>query len=1090
MLHSSKQYKLIISLILFCGLLYFNQQPVQAQQTPSNEVIFGHEETNVEPFYNKEVFQALDFRNIGPFRGGRALAISGVSNDPLVYYFGSTGGGVYKTVNGGNSWFNVSDGYFKTGSVGSLAISNSDPNVIYVGMGEDCIRGNMSTGDGLYKSTDAGKTWQWMGLGNTHIIGDIVIHPTNPDVVWVAALGETFGKDGNEARGVFKSTDGGKTWNKVLYKGPHVGAVELELDPNNPRIIYAALWETYRTPWSLSSGGDEEGGYQSGIYRSDDGGETWDYVSDNAGMPKGVLGKIGIAISPANSNRIWALIEADNGGLYRSDDAGETWRRVSNDARMSQRAWYYTHIAADPQNQNVVYVLNAPFLKSVDGGRTFSRMSTPHGDHHDLWIDPENPNRMAVADDGGGQVSLDGGKSWSSMMLYATPQFYHVITDNRFPYRVYGAQQDNSTVVIKNRTAGGGITIRDWHSVGGGESGFIAPDPNNPQITFAGSYGGLLTKHDSETEESENVAVWPNNPMGHGAIDLKFRFQWTFPIYISPLKPDVLYATSQYVHRSKDGGKSWERISEDLTRNEADKQEKSGGPITHDDTSIEYYNTIFSFGISPANTDVLWAGADDGLIHVSRDNGQSWDNVTPPALAAAENRARINSIEPSPFDAGKVYVAATRYKQGNFEPLLFKTDNYGDSWTKIINGIPPKDFTRAIAVDPLREGLLYVGTETGIYISFNDGGKWQRLQLNLPNVAITDLTVSRRDNDLVLASQGRAFYILDEISVFQQLSDDVAQSKAYLFDPEVAYQFGRSGGFFGGGDTEGQNPSRGPVVFYYLNGVDAEANVELQFLKGGDLIRTYSNKFTVEGDPVKSSGQYYDDGETENPSVLSDKQGLNSFVWNMRYPGVEIELEDEPVWWGGSTRGPEAVPGTYTVRLVINDETVQEQQFEIKSDPRETSTQEDLQAQFDLTQTVLSKLGSVFTGIKSLREAREKVVERIKNLPTNSPEREKLEQIKEALDQIELNLTQIKSESGQDPLNYPIKIDNKLAALAGTIMRGKTEPTKQQYAVYEDLAQKADKQLQLLDQVLNGELFKQIQEGGGDSNQLQNQIDN
>lgn len=1078
---SIKGHKLLLVLFVATGLLLlFSPLKVSAQ------VVFGHEGSNVQPFFEETAFQALDFRNIGPYRGGRALAVSGVDDNPLVYYIGFTGGGVYKTVNGGNSWFNISDGYFKTGSVGSLAVSDSDPNIIYVGMGEDCIRGNMSTGDGLYKSTDGGKTWTWMGMGNTHVIADIAIHPDNPNIVWIAAMGKIFGKEGNEQRGVFKSTDGGKTWEKVLYKGPHAGAVDLEIDPNNSRILYAALWEAYRTPWTMSSGGDAEGGYQSGIYKSTDGGETWSYVSDNPGMPKGIIGKVGITISPVNSNRVWAIIEAEHGGLYRSDDGGETWRLVSDDARLSQRAWYYTHIAADPKDPNTVYVLNAPFLKSVDGGETFTRMSTPHGDHHDLWIDPDDPNRMIVADDGGGQVSNDGGESWSSYMKYSTAQFYHVITDDRFPYRVYGAQQDNSTVVIKNRTAGGSIGVRDWHGVGGGESGFIAPDPNNPKITFAGSYGGLLTKHNSETEEEENITVWPNNPMGHGAIDLKFRFQWTYPIYISAKKPDVLYATSQYVHRSTNQGNSWQRISDDLTRDEEDKQQKSGGPITYDDTSIEYYNTLFSFGISPINTDILWAGADDGLIHVSRDNGQTWENVTPPALAAAENRARINSIEPSPYEESGVYVAATRYKQGNFEPLLFKSDDFGETWTKITNGIPPKEFTRVLEPDPYREGLLFAGTETGIYISFNDGERWQQFQLNLPSVAITDMTVSRRDKDLVVATQGRSFYILDNLSVLHQLSDDVVQSKAHLFKPEPNYMFGRRGGFFGSSGTEGQNPFRGPVVYYYLNGVGEDANIELQFLKGDDIIRTYSNTYTADGDPVEPSEKYYEKEETENPTVLSDKEGLNRFVWNMRYPGVDVELEDEPQWWGGSMRGPEAVPGTYTVRLVINDESIMEKQFEIKKAPRETATQEDLQAQFELTQTILGKLGSVLTGVKSLREAREQIVEMMGKMPTNSPLKDNLEEIKKALDKIELNLTQIKSESGQDPLNYPIKIDNKLAALAGTVMRGKTRPTEQQYAVYEYLAEKADEQLRLLEQVLNGDLMQQIQEVGDQPMRLKN----
>ncbi|HEX6983056.1 MAG TPA: glycosyl hydrolase [Balneolaceae bacterium] len=1036
--------------------------------------IFGHGQHTSDPFYEESAFQVLDYRSIGPYRGGRALAVDGVDDQPLTFYTGFTGGGVFKTIDGGKTWINISDGYFKTGSVGALAVADSDPNVIYVGMGEACIRGNMSAGDGIYKSTDAGETWTHIGLGKTRIIGEIVVHPDNPDIVWVAAMGHTFGMKGNKERGVYKTTDGGKTWEKVLYRDANTGAVHIEVDPNNPRILYATLWEAYRNPWKMSSGGNESGGYGSGLYKSTDSGETWTNISHRPGLPKGILGKIEVAISPANSNRIWAMIEAENGGLFRSDDGGKTWELVNNDRSLRQRAWYYTHITADPVNENTVYVLNVNLHKSTDGGKTFTQIETPHGDHHDLWIDPDNPNRMIVADDGGGQVSYNGGESWSSYFKYATAQFYHVITDDRFPYRVYGAQQDNSTVVIKNRSGDRSITIREWHSVGGGESGYIAPDPENPKITFAGSYGGLLTKHNSNTGELDVVNVWPNNPMGHGAVDLKYRFQWTYPIYISPHNPDVLYATSQHVHRSLNEGMSWERISPDLTRDEESKQQKSGGPITYDDTSIEYYNTVFSFAESPVKQGVLWAGADDGLVHVSRNNGESWTNVTPPDLRDPENRARINIIDPSPHDAGTVYIAATRYKQSNFEPLLYKSEDYGESWTKITNGIPSKEFTRVIRADPAREGLLYAGTEAGVYVSFNDGEKWQPLQLDLPSVPITDMTIQRRDKDLVIATQGRSFYILDDLAVLHQLSDEAVESEAYLFKPEDTYLIGRRGSHEPG-TTVGQNPHRGVIVYYHLNGVSEDSEVQLQFLKDEDIIRTFSNQFTAEGEPVEESEKYYEKENPDNSTVLTDKYGLNRFVWNMRYPGA-TDLEGVQILWGGSTRGPEAVPGTYTVRLLVDDEPVMEQEFAIKKDPRETATQQDLEAQFDLHQKIIAKLDTTHKAINHLREARSNLTEMLAEFPEDKQLQEKFAQVKKALDAIEMNLVQAKAESFQDVLNYPIKLNNKLAALASTVATGKGRPTKQQYAVYNDLAQKVDVQLRRLEKVLSGEYMDNLPE--------------
>lgn len=1045
-------------MVLVAAMLLFGMSvPAQAQ-------IFGHGKEADNPTYDQKNLQELDYRNIGPFRGGRAVAVSGHPDKPDTYYGGFTGGGVWKTTDGGKNWANVSDGYFKTGSVGAVTVAPSNANVIYAGMGETCIRGNMSAGDGVYRSTDGGDTWQHIGLGESHFIGEIVVHPDNADVAWVAVLGHAFGTEGNEERGVYKTTDGGQSWEKVLYHNQHAGAVDIEMDPTNPRILYASLWEAYRNPWKMSSGGEG-----SGLYKSTDGGETWENISQRPGLPKGLLGKIGVAVSPVNPDRVWAIIENKNGGLFRSDDSGKTWERINSNRSLRQRAWYYTHITAGTESEDEVYVLNVSLHKSTDGGESFERVETPHGDHHDLWISPNDSDRMVVADDGGAQVSYNGGESWSSYHKYATAQFYQVITDNQFPYWIYGAQQDNSTVGIKSRTADYGITVRDWHPVAGGESGYIAPDPENPNVTFGGSYGGDLQKYNDYTEQSDAIDVWPNNPMGAGAADLKYRFQWTFPIYISPHNPDVLYATSQYVHRSTNEGMSWDRISEDLTRNEKSKQQKSGGPITNDDTSVEYYNTIFSFAESPVEEGVLWAGADDGLVHVSRDNGETWTEVTPEGLP----ESIINNLDASPHNAGTAYIAATRYKFGDFTPMLYKTDNYGESWTKITAGIPAKDFTRVIREDPNKEGLLYAGTETGVYVSFNDGELWQPLQLNLPSVPITDMDVHKRDKDLILATQGRAFWVLDELNVLHQISDE-ATGQNYLYKPETTYKFGE-GSSWDSPDLVGENPEPGVLVHYNLaEALDSE--VQLQFLESdGDVIRTYSSEEDIEGNEVEESSEFYEKEDEQQPTVLSTKEGLNKFVWNMEYPGA-TELDGPQFFWGGSLDGPEAIPGTYEVRLIIDDETVMNQEFEITKDPRIETTQADFQAQFDLYQQINAKLDTTNKTINEIRDVREQITEIKSEYRGNKQVQQRADEILNTLSEVESTLMQTKAESGQDVLNYPIKLDAKLASLASTVAEGDNRPTEQQYAVYEELAAQVDEQIEKVAPILNGEVTKMIQE--------------
>jgi len=1047
------QYKYRLSSLLFIIILFFNVDVASAQSP-----VFGHGNEMQNPAIDSTQLQTLQYRNIGPYRGGRSVAVAGHPNQPDTYFTGFTGGGVYKTTDGGNTWLNVSDGYFKTGSVGALAVAPSDANVVYAGMGETCIRGNMSAGDGVYKSINGGDTWKHIGLGDTHFIGEMVVHPKNPDVVWVAALGHAFGSDGNKRRGVFKTTDGGQTWSKVLYKGPKAGAVDIEIDPTNPRVLYASLWEAYRTPWKMVSGGPG-----SGLYKSTDGGETWTNISTRPGMPKGVLGKIGVAVSPVNPDRVWAMVENENGGVFRSDDKGQTWTRTNKERNLRQRAWYYTHIVAGTEDEDAVYVLNVNFHKSTDGGQSFKSIGTPHGDHHDLWIDPTNAKRMVVADDGGGQVTYNGGRDWSSYYKYATAQFYHVILDNSFPYWIYGAQQDNSTVAIKSRTAGYGIGEDDWHAVAGGESGYIAPDPDDPDVTYGGSYGGYLNKFNYETKQSDRIDVWPDNPMGAGAAGLKYRFQWTFPIYISPHNSDALYATSQYVHRSSNEGMSWERISPDLTRNDKSKQQESGGPITKDDTSIEYYNTVFSFAESPVEQGVLWAGADDGLVHISRDNGESWDEVTPAGMP----EALVSIIDPSPHEGGTAYMAATRYKLGDFAPMLYKTDNYGRSWTRINDGIPAGDFTRVIREDPNRKGLLYAGTETGVYVSFNDGGQWQPLQLNLPAVPITDLRVHKREKDLVVATQGRSFWVLDDLSVLHQMQNDI-KNKNYLFAPETSFLFGGPS-FSRPGGTAGQNPAPGVVVHYNLkNSTDQE--IQLQFTEpDGSVIRTYSSKEDPEGKEVEKSEEFYEEEDAEPVSdVLSSKKGLNAFDWDMSYPGA-TDLDGRQILWAGSTDGPSAIPGTYQVRLLIDGNEVATRDFKITKDPRIDTTQEDFEAQFSLQQNIIAKLDTTHKSINKIRTVRGKINEMMEEETLNKQGKQTATAILDELSTIESTLMQTKAESYQDVLNYPIKLNNKLAALANTVGTGDNRPTEQQYGVYEELAAQVDEQLVKLQAVLDGE---------------------
>ena len=990
--------------------------------------------------YDQKLFDAIQWREVGPFRGGRSATVTGVPGKPDLYYFGATGGGVWRTTDAGETWDNISDGFFG-GSIGSVSVSESDPNVIYVGGGENTVRGNVSYGYGAWKSVDAGKTWTHIGLDNSRHISRIRIHPTDPNIAWAAVMGDLY--KSNDDRGVYKTIDGGMTWRKVLFANADAGAVDLILDPNNYRIMYASTWNIRRTPYSLSSGGPG-----SALWKSTDGGETWTDISANKGLPKGVWGIVGVTVSPANSDRIWAIIENNDGGVFRSDDAGATWTKVNSDRNLRQRAWYYSRIYADPKDPEVVYVMNVSYQKSTDGGRTFRGANAPHGDHHDLWIAPEDPQRMIIADDGGAQISFNGGGSWSSLMNQPTAQFYRVVTDNHFPYRIYAAQQDNSTVRILHRSDGYGISESDWETTAGCECAHLAPYPQDDDIVFGGCYDGLLEMVNHETGYSRAVNVWPDNPMGHGVEDMKYRFQWNYPILFSPHNPNKLYTASNHLHVSYNLGQSWETISPDLTRNDSSRMVSSGGPITQDNTSVEYYCTIFAVAESPREENVIWTGSDDGLIHITRDGGKSWTNVTP---KQAPEWIMINSIDPDPHRDGACYVAATSYKSGDYQPYLFKTLDYGQTWETITNGIPGDEFTRVVRVDPEKQGLLYAGTEKGMWISFDDGANWQPFQLNLPIVPVTDLTI--KDNNLIAATQGRALWMIDDLTPMQQLSDAVKNAKSYLFKPLAAYRMN-------GGQarratlTMGTNHPNGVMIYYYLaDKPSPKDSMELTITdQHGKTIQTFST--------------YAKDREHK----LEPKQGSNLFVWDMMEDPAE-RFDGLIMWWA-SLSGPKAVPGNYQVTLKSLG-TEQTQDFEILKDPRGTGTIADIQKQHDFLAEIRDKMTDTHRTIEDIRLVRKQMKgyeEMIKGMDQVDEIIAKMKNIDSAMTQIEEALYQTKNQSPQDPLNFPIRLNNKLAHLTTLTSGNDFPPTVQAIAVKDELIGEIDSYLNQFKQLTVADL--------------------
>ncbi|WP_088340059.1 WD40/YVTN/BNR-like repeat-containing protein [Robiginitalea sediminis] len=1014
-------------LLLFIGLLPWNGESQRRNRNTT---------TNT---FDQSLYSSLEYRLVGPFRGGRSAAVTGVPGQPNLFYFGATGGGVWRTQDGGRTWKNISDGYFG-GSIGAVEVAKSDPNVIYVGGGEKTVRGNVSSGYGVWKSEDAGKTWQAAGLEKSRHIPRLKVHPTDHNTVFAAVLGNIYKP--TQERGIYKSTDGGKTWRQVHYVNDQAGAVDLTFDPTNPRILYASTWRVQRTPYSLSSGGEG-----SALWKSTDSGETWTEISKNKGFPEGTLGIIGVTVSPVNPQRVWAIVEnKDKGGLYRSEDGGKTWAQVNSERKLRQRAWYYTRVYADTQDEDVVYVLNVRYHKSSDGGKTFDTFNAPHGDHHDLWIAPEDPQRMIIGDDGGAQISYDGGTTWSTYYNQPTAQFYRVTTDNAFPYRIYVAQQDNSTVRIRHRSDGYGIGDEDWEETAGGESAHIAVDPENDDIVYGGSYGGFLTRvnHDAGTVRAINV--WPDNPMGYGAEGMKYRFQWNFPIIFSRHNPKKLYTFSNHVHMSTNEGQSWELLSPDLTRNDPDKLVSSGGPITQDNTGVEYYCTIFAANESPLREGLMWVGSDDGLLHLTRNGGESWENVTPSGMP---EWSMINSVEPSAFDEGTCYVAATRYKLGDFQPYLYKTTDYGQTWQKITNGIDGEHFTRVVREDPKRKGLLYAGTETGMYISFDDGASWKPFQLNLPIVPITDLAI--KDNNLIVATQGRSLWIIDDLTVLHQLDNTTRSADAVLYQPKDAYRT-KGGARSTPSLTEGQNHPAGVVTHFYLKDFSEKDSVALTYTKGADTLAHFST--------------YAEDKDMK----LSVKKGGNTHVWDTR--GKEARRLPGMILWWANLNGPKAVPGDYQVHLTTASGT-QSERFKILPDPRAEVSVADMQKQHDFITDVNATVDRAHESIEKIRKVNEQLDAFMKQYKDNTATEalvEKAKAMKEGFGEIEKALYQTQNRSNQDPLNFPIRLTNKLGHLNSLVGLDDFPPTAQDIAVKNELTAAINTQLEAFDKMVDEEI--------------------
>ena len=959
-----------------------------------------------------DVFKSLKWRNIGPFRGGRANAISGVKGNDKLYYVGYTGGGVWKTEDGGQNWQNISDGFFKVGSIGDIAVSESDPNVIYVGTGEHAVRGVMTSyGDGVYKSTDGGKTWKNIGLTNTRHISDVLIHPNNPDVVYVGAQGTVHGP--NNDRGVYKSTDGGSTWRKVLFVNDSTGISSLSIDMTNPRILFAATWQHQRLPWKVVSGGTG-----CAVYKSTDGGESWNKAMD--GLPT-EMGKIGVTVSRANPNKVFAIVEAEKSkaGLYRSDDGGKKWNLLSNDQNITSRSWYYMEVFADAKNENLVYVLNAPMMRSIDGGRTFSNVRIGHGDTHDLWINPNNSENMALADDGGGEITFTNCKTWSSIMNQPTAQFYRVNVDNRFPYWVYGGQQDNTSVMIASRTNGFGITDKDWTYGPGCESATVAFDPNNPQLLYGGCYQGYIEVLDTKTMESKDIQAYPSLNLAIEPKDMKYRFNWNAPILASPHNYKTIYHCGNVVLKTTNGGLNWEAISPDLTRNEKSKQGVGGGPMTNEGAGGENYNTINYIIESSLEKGVIWTGSDCGLVYVTMNGGSNWTNVTPADL----KESMIHSIELSPHDKATAYVSATRYKFNDYASYTYKTTDYGKTWSKINTGIDTDDFVRVIREDRKVKNLLYAGSERGFYISYNGGEQWNKLQLNLPVVLVTDLAI--KDNDLVAATAGRAFWILDDISPLQNAAALLANKQLKIIAPKATVRYSGAGSIPGldPGNTFGRNPVEGVMFDYYLPSKPDTNTVTLEIKKrDGSVIRTYTNKRNV-------SFKSYPGGPPA-PVVLTAEEGMNRFAWNFRGENISPDLN---AYTYGDYSGYRLAPGSYNAVLSYKGMQT-ETSFTVIKDPGLNVTDQDWATQQQFLQRVATDLNAIHTAINNMRKIK-KQIENYNEVLKDKKESKELMDAGTALikkiNEWEANLIESRQKNGQDVINWPSKLNAEFFNLKG-----------------------------------------------------------
>lgn len=984
--------------------------------------------------------EGMKYRLIGPFRGGRANGVAGIPNDPTTYYMGAAAGGVWKTTDAGRTWNPLWDNFHEASpSIGAIVVAPSNSNIVYVGTGESAIRGNVVSGNGVYKSVDAGKTWQFIGLRKSEFIGRMAISETDPDTLFVAALGPILGNGGGE-RGIYRTRDGGKSWERVLYVDDKTGGVDVQIDPTDPNTVYAAMWQVHRKPWIMESGGPG-----SGLYRSRDGGNTWEKLTGN-GLPTGILGRIGVAPT-SDPKRIYAMIEAEDGGLYRTDDGGANWQRINSDGALRQRAWYYTNVFADPQDPNKVFVMNVNAHKSTDGGKTFKTMPIFHGDAHQLWINPRDTRYIISGNDGGAGISVNGGETWTEQMNQATSQIYHIAVDNQYPYNIYGAQQDNTTIRIPSANPRGPISVQNWRSVGGGESGYVVPDPKDPNIVYAGSYWGDLTRYDERTGQTVPIKPWPRETMGWAPKDLKHRGPWTAPISFSPHDPNVLYYSNEVLFKTTDGGNSWETISPDLTRNDKSKQLASGGPLTKDNTSVEVYGTIFSFNESPVEKGLIWVGTDDGLIQMTRDGGKNWTNVTPPAMP---EWGTVGMVEPHAHKAGTAYIAVERHKQGDYTPYVFRTDDYGKTWTAITNGLPSDAYAHVVRADPERDGLLYLGTENGIFFSLDDGANWKALQLNLPRSPVHDLVVHR--GDIAVATHGRSFWVLDDLSPLRQWSDAITKTDFHLFKPRQTVRIQYTGRGDMTGSFTGTNPPQGTILYYNLKSDVPADRIKLEILDASNkVVRTYT--------PPKPDADGSDEGSRKPPS-LGTKAGLNRFAWDMRYDGA-VQVP-KAAMWHASTLGPVAVPGNYTARLTVNGK-VQTQPIELVPNPTLSVTQADLQKQFDLAMAVNEQLNAVQNAVLEIRDFHAKLAE-VRKASAGSAGAAQVGAAADALEAkvnaVEEKLIQKKSVAPQDPLNHPVRLNNMLASLARTVSEGDVAPRTQLYTEFEELKAMATSHLE------------------------------